>query len=951
LTAVSWNVAGLAEDQVTPWLDQLTMLENWDFILMQEGFRRLGGVSTGEHVLFTPPVLCGGLRCPAIFVRNKWAEEASYAGGGSRWVAVDFQKKMLLISAHLPHKGRPMMELESTLLEIQMAIDLHPGYQVMMGVDANTKLCGMTDHVHVGSQVPRAVLSAAERDRAKAVHTFAAEKDLVVTNTWMDGDSEDQWCTRTNWNGEGSEQIDYFMTSRRVKVESIKVNKHEWFSSDHYALACKWSIEEDREPPRKSARSLRGWAPGPEWSAAVQDSVKDWSDWGTAATQLCETAALHGKKVQKEVDLELEALIARRKDRTVLLTVAQMRILSRSIWRRRRALKRMRYLGELEICAETGRAPRLMPHQKSMHYNWAKIAGDKKPSALITEHFSEIYALPAEEKQEVQAQRQHRIELGCEAQEGEMIPRSLLDKALLKLKKGKGSPDGLTAEILQELPDDCKSALAKDLSARCAVFKFPEEWCRSATTLAPKTVGATSLSGFRPIAGLSAIRKLLGYVWLLLLPALTFISVQTAFIPGSHADTGVYMLNRAAELAREWRLPLFVAQLDVKKAFDHVDHRAAFSAMELQGVSLQAVALIASIWASSVVSVSLGKVTSDDIPMDRGLPQGAPESALIFTMIMDMIIRALEPEWRRKGYGFCVDGLWLMAICYADDIVLAAASKEDLEGMISDIIKALSEIGLGVGAEKTHWTCTPQLPGTALLVAGKEIAWEGALTFVGSVVDLTGNAGPAILYRMAQANKAYAKWKDVLRCAWIPKAKRLKLLPKTVWSSLLWGSSTWTTTKLQRTWMNSWSARLVSRVARTSRSSVMDDAQWWRYMHREGHRLIARDGSSVAERAQQRVLRWAGHVARLPPDAPAASALRCRSLQWWRWRQADHRLSKDKWTGPHPQRFKVHRWEEQVAALHGEGLAEHASDNTGWMMRAQHREWWHQATCLKVPNF
>ena len=38
-----------------------------------------------------------------------------------------------------------------------------------------------------------------------------------------------------------------------------------------------------------------------------------------------------------------------------------------------------------------------------------------------------------------------------------------------------------------------------------------------------------------------------------------------------------------------------VAQLDVRKAFDHVDHRAAFTAMRLQGISLLSIALIAAI--------------------------------------------------------------------------------------------------------------------------------------------------------------------------------------------------------------------------------------------------------------------------------------------------------------------------------------------------------------------
>ena len=44
---------------------------------------------------------------------------------------------------------------------------------------------------------------------------------------------------------------------------------------------------------------------------------------------------------------------------------------------------------------------------------------------------------------------------------------------------------------------------------------------------------------------------------------------------------------------------IVVVQLDVNKAFDHVDHRAAFKAMRLQGVSPLSTALIAAIWNGS----------------------------------------------------------------------------------------------------------------------------------------------------------------------------------------------------------------------------------------------------------------------------------------------------------------------------------------------------------------
>ena len=76
-----------------------------------------------------------------------------------------------------------------------------------------------------------------------------------------------------------------------------------------------------------------------------------------------------------------------------------------------------------------------------------------------------------------------------------------------------------------------------------------EAWLCSLTVMAPTVVGATCLTKFRPIAGLCAMRKVLGYVWLKSLPPLRYESVQTAFVPKTHAEVGLFLLLKAAELS------------------------------------------------------------------------------------------------------------------------------------------------------------------------------------------------------------------------------------------------------------------------------------------------------------------------------------------------------------------------------------------------------------------
>ena len=99
--------------------------------------------------------------------------------------------------------------------------------------------------------------------------------------------------------------------------------------------------------------------------------------------------------------------------------------------------------------------------------------------------------------------------------------------------------------------------------------------------VAPKVVGATWPSSGRS-QGCVQLEKSWSTFGSIPLPPLRYESVQTAFVPKTHADAGVLLLLNAAEVSREWQKEIVVLQLDVKKAFDHVEHRAAFKAMRLQ---------------------------------------------------------------------------------------------------------------------------------------------------------------------------------------------------------------------------------------------------------------------------------------------------------------------------------------------------------------------------------
>ena len=66
--------------------------------------------------------------------------------------------------------------------------------------------------------------------------------------------------------------------------------------------------------------------------------------------------------------------------------------------------------------------------------------------------------------------------------------------------------------------------------------------------------------------------------------------------------------------------------------------------------------------------------------------------------------RCLSEGEREKvrNLAWNLDYFVLAAICCADDVVLAAAWVAAAEEMVAEVIAKLKEVGLAVGAEKTH---------------------------------------------------------------------------------------------------------------------------------------------------------------------------------------------------------------------------------------------------------
>ena len=129
--------------------------------------------------------------------------------------------------------------------------------------------------------------------------------------------------------------------------------------------------------------------------------------------------------------------------------------------------------------------------------------------------------------------------------------------------------------------------------------------------------------------------------------------------------------------------------------------------------------------------------------MQRGVPQGAPESRLFFVITSDCALGGVQARWAQTDAGWSLDTslgpLWLSCLAYADDVLVFTKAEVDLTRMISECCVEFGNIGLEVALDKkTFWSSFVDNTGRSLIVNGVSLPWFSLLDFVGHVFDLCG---------------------------------------------------------------------------------------------------------------------------------------------------------------------------------------------------------------------
>ena len=487
---------------------------------------------------------------------------------------------------------------------------------------------------------------------------------------------------------------------------------------------------------------------------------------------------------------------------------------------------------------------------------------------------------------------------------------ALQARARMAHGKCNGGGEDIVVEMIRQLPVSVVYVIADLFEKRYSgeVCEDVMSWHAIIMIFLPKVPRPRTLKHFRGISLLSVMSK-----WYM---QCLYLLAKRGPKPAKHHHVCIYSYENSLGtrhitttlqhlMSRGWewqnQAPIFVFNGDIFAAFD--DMRPETIAEALQAAQLHP-RLVAALLQETIglqCAPEFAGVTLDErVPFTKCARQGAVESAFEWNTIMFMCLADLVPLWHESGYGIQLGDRRYTHVVWADNIWLLAHQHDHLQAMITSLTAVLAHHKLAWKPESLCYkvsTADSYSDLTASIAdVGHPVCRVEAMEILGAWVTQCGATVPALLHRIAKAEKAFWADKGVLLNKSVPLNLRLKryyerIVPKVLYSC---GSWAWCQSLCQR--LVVWEGKCLRRIVGIARGPAETWLAWFRRSTNKARKFYASMGfHPLSLRVLQEVHRTAGLLQRPSPVTFTAAratlvlledAIVWRDTWWWHREQA-----------------------------------------------------------------
>ena len=270
------------------------------------------------------------------------------------------------------------------------------------------------------------------------------------------------------------------------------------------------------------------------------------------------------------------------------------------------------------------------------------------------------------------------------------VATPLINEAIKKMKFRKAAgPSGIVVEMLAASGEKGVDLLTRLTECVYSNGVIPTDWQESFILNLYKRKGdAWERGNYRGLKLTDQVMKLVEHVLEIQIRQMININeMQFGFVPGRGTTDAIFIICQLQEKYLAVNKPLYLAFVDLYKAFDRVPRKVIWWAMRKVGVEEWTIWVVQGMYKDAKSRVRINGKYSEDFNVNVGVHQGLVLSPLLFIIILEALSREFHTgvPWE---------------LLYADDLALIAESLEECIEKFEAWKSGMESKGLRVNSKK-----------------------------------------------------------------------------------------------------------------------------------------------------------------------------------------------------------------------------------------------------------
>ena len=281
---------------------------------------------------------------------------------------------------------------------------------------------------------------------------------------------------------------------------------------------------------------------------------------------------------------------------------------------------------------------------------------------------------------------------------------------------------------------------------------------------------------------------------------------------------------------REQRRPLYIAFIDLTRAFDLVSRSGLFTLLHRIGCPPKLLRMITSFHKEMKGTIQYDGSSLDPFPIKSGIKQGCVLVLTLFGILFSLLLRHAFSEseegiylhTRSDGSLFNlarpraktkVRKVLVREMLFADDAAITAHTETALQELINCFAHACSQFGLTISIKKTNILGQDVSSAPSISVGDCTLDVVKDFTYLGSNISSNLSLDTELNMRIGKASAAMARLtKRVWENTMLTIKTKTQVYQACVLSTLLYGSESWTLYTWQERRLNMFHLRCLRRI-------------------------------------------------------------------------------------------------------------------------------------------